>query len=38
MTWFRGMERRGHHINWIDAGDPYFLTKSLKLIEENDSK
>lgn len=37
-TWFRGMERRGHHINWIDAGDPYFLTKSLKLIEENDSK
>ncbi len=38
MTWFRGMESRGHHINWIDAGDPYFLTKSLKLIEENDSK
>ncbi len=38
MTWFRGMERRGHHINWIDADDPYFLTKSLKLIEENDSK
>ncbi len=19
MTWFRGMERRGFHINWIDA-------------------
>ena len=22
MTWFRGMERRGFHINWIDAGKP----------------
>lgn len=20
MTWFRGMERRGFNINWIDAG------------------
>lgn len=19
MTWFRGMERRGHHIHWLDA-------------------
>ena len=19
MTWFRGMERRGFHINWVDA-------------------
>ena len=22
MTWFRGMERRGFHINWIDAMMP----------------
>ena len=22
MTWFRGMERRGFHINWIDATMP----------------
>jgi tRNA dimethylallyltransferase len=22
MTWFRGMERRGHHIHWIDAALP----------------
>ncbi len=22
MTWFRGMERRGFHIHWIDAGIP----------------
>ena len=22
MTWFRGMERRGFHINWIDASLP----------------
>ena len=22
MTWFRGMERRGLHIHWIDAMRP----------------
>jgi tRNA dimethylallyltransferase len=22
MTWFRGMERRGHNIRWIDATLP----------------
>ena len=22
MTWFRGMERRGFHIHWIDAAQP----------------
>lgn len=22
MTWFRGMEKRGFHINWIDAELP----------------
>jgi tRNA dimethylallyltransferase len=22
MTWFRGMERRGFHIDWLDAGLP----------------
>ena len=34
MTWFRGMERRGHHIDWIDHADPEFLTKALALIEK----
>lgn len=29
MTWFRGMERRGHHIFWIDHDDPDFLNKLL---------
>lgn len=33
MTWFRGMERRGHHIDWIDFNDPEFITKVLSLIE-----
>ena len=32
MTWFRGMERRGHHINWINHDDPDFVGKALKLI------
>lgn len=34
MTWFRGMERRGHHICWIDYNDPDFLKKALALIEK----
>ena len=34
MTWFRGMERRGHHIDWIDHNDPSFLQKALALIEK----
>lgn len=32
MTWFRGMERRGIKINWIDAELPMDL-KVLKVIE-----
>lgn len=36
MTWFRGMERRGHHINWIpyDASD--FVDRALALIASGD--
>lgn len=34
MTWFRGMERRGHTIHWIDFDDPEFTTKALSLIEK----
>ncbi len=30
MTWFRGMERRGLHIHWIDASQP--LTQSINQI------
>lgn len=36
MTWFRGMERRGFHINWIDASDS--MEKKLddiRMIIEN---
>ncbi len=32
MTWFRGMERRGVKINWIDAELPMDL-KVAKIIE-----
>ncbi len=32
MTWFRGMERRGHRIFWIDHDDPLFLEKALKFV------
>ncbi|MBD5352007.1 MAG: tRNA (adenosine(37)-N6)-dimethylallyltransferase MiaA [Bacteroides sp.] len=32
MTWFRGMERRGFHIDWIEHDDPEFISKSLELI------
>ena len=34
MTWFRGMERRGFHIDWIEHDDPEFISKSLELIRE----
>lgn len=34
MTWFRGMERRGFHIDWIDFNDPEFISRSLSLIHE----
>ena len=32
MTWFRGMERRGFHINWIDATLP-MEDKVAKIIQ-----
>lgn len=32
MTWFRGMERRGTGINWIDASLP--RTEQLSIIEK----
>lgn len=33
MTWFRGMERRGFHINWLpyDLDDEAFVDEVLKL-------
>ena len=31
MTWFRGMERRGLHIHWIDGNNP---GSALKIIKE----
>lgn len=32
MTWFRGMERRGFKINWIDAGMP--LNEKVALVKD----
>lgn len=39
MTWFRGMERRGFHIHWIDAQAPMEekLKKIISLIEHEES-
>ena len=37
MTWFRGMERRGFHINWIDATLP-MEDKVAKIIQIENSK
>ena len=36
MTWFRGMEKRGVDIHWIDATLPYKEKRDavLKLMEE----
>lgn len=34
MTWFRGMERRGHHIHWLDHDDPKFIEKTMNIINE----
>lgn len=34
MTWFRGMERRGHHIDWINFDDTDFINKAIELIEK----
>lgn len=37
MTWFRGMERRGFHINWIDATLPMQekVDAIVRLMKEN---
>ena len=32
MTWFRGMERRGFTINWIDALQP--MEKKVEAVLE----
>lgn len=32
MTWFRGMERRGYHIHWLEHNDPQFISKALRII------
>ena len=37
MTWFRGMERRGIHINWIDASLP-MGDKVEQIMELNEKK
>ncbi len=36
MTWFRGMERRGVHIHWIDATQPMDdkVSEVIKLLKE----
>ena len=36
MTWFRGMERRGFHINWVnhDIDDTEFISKCRDLIDK----
>lgn len=31
MTWFRGMERRGHHIHWLEHDDPAFVKHALEI-------
>lgn len=33
MTWFRGMERRGHKLHWLEFNDPDFINKALEIIE-----
>ncbi|MDE7407768.1 MAG: tRNA (adenosine(37)-N6)-dimethylallyltransferase MiaA [Muribaculaceae bacterium] len=34
MTWFRGMEKRGHHIDWIRYDAPDFVLQALSIIEQ----
>lgn len=33
MTWFRGMERRGHKLHWLDFNDSDFISKALEIIK-----
>ncbi len=39
MTWFRGMERRGTHIGWIDASQPanVMVAQAKKIMAEAES-
>ena len=38
MTWFRGMERRGFHIHWIDAASStHDKIEAIEAIIQNDS-
>lgn len=36
MTWFRGMEKRGHTINWLpyDLTEDEFISKAIQLIDK----
>ena len=38
MTWFRGMERRGFTIHWVDAAQPMEdkVNQILALIDQQD--
>lgn len=43
MTWFRGMERRGFHINWIDYDQPMddkvdIIINTLNLKSKNEEE
>ena len=35
MTWFRGMERKGVKINWVEGGKENTVKQCLDLIEKN---
>lgn len=37
MTWFRGMEKRGHHIHWLpyDMGEREFIDSVLAVAKKN---
>ena len=37
MTWFRGMEQRGLHINWLpyDLSEDEFNTRALEIINRS---
>ena len=37
MTWFRGMERRGFHIHWLDASKP-IDDKVMAIMELTDKQ
>lgn len=39
MTWFRGMEKRGIHINWLpyDLPQPEFIGQVKRLVEDREN-